>query len=83
MYQPLTARLLAADSTTQMEREQIRTLARQLDGIEIPESLIPNRSATASSLIRSLQRRVDRKRQTGVRSSLAFLWASADDRKAA
>jgi hypothetical protein len=76
MYQlPATHALPTADVTTNTEREQIRFLARQLDGIEIRDSLIPSGSLEASRLIRSLQKRVERKHQSGVRSSLAFLYA--------
>jgi hypothetical protein len=83
MYQTFAAQPFAADSTTLVEREQILTLARQLDGIEIRESLIPNGAVEASALIKSLQKRVVRKRETGVRSSLASFWASADGGKTA
>jgi len=75
MYQPLAAHDLSSeDATTEMERQHIRLLARQLDGIEIRETLIPSDSFEASRLIRNLEKRVERKRISGVRSSLTHCY---------
>ena len=84
MYQPRSAQAtVAADLTTELERERIRGLARELDGIEIRDALIPSDSAAAFRLIRSLEARVERKHRSGVRSSLEFLYATLDDHVAA
>lgn len=61
----------AVQDTTKLQRDLIRSLARRLDGIDIADEWIPEEPTQASRLIRALQKRLERKRRLGVRSSLA------------
>ena len=62
------------EPASEQEKQLVRTLALELDGLSIAEELIPKGSFAVRAMAKNLQLRLDRKLTTGVRSCLSHCY---------